>query len=405
VFVKEFKLFNKRKQEFIMIKDILGFKIFNSRGEETILVKTITDKGSFYGSAPSGASVGKYEAATLNITTSLKILSKIKENFIGLREEDYEVLEELLIQLAGERFKNIGSHLGFAISSSFLKAATLNKPYKYFEDISFPYLIGNVVGGGAHGGGTDIQEFHLIPTKAKTIKEAIEMNIEGIKRIKEIFKSYDRFFGKNDENALISDFDDEKTLEIISRVARSLDLKIGVDIAASELWDPQKGKYVYKKLGKEATPGEQLDAIKELINKWNIYFVEDPFHEDDFKKFSELRKWKRRILICGDDLFATNIKRLKEGLKYDSCNSTIVKPNQIGTILLAMRYSEFAIKNNIKTVISHRSGETNDWIIGDISLGLGNFIKTGVWGGERLSKLNRLIEIWDSIDKPKMVKI
>lgn len=388
-----------------MIKDILGYKIFNSRGEPTILVKTVTNLGSFYGSAPSGASVGKYEAKTIDIDTSLKILKRTKENFIGLREEDYDVLDEMIVQLAGDGFKNIGSHLGFALSSSFLKAATLNKPYKYFDKISFPYPIGNVVGGGVHGGGTDIQEFHLIPTKAKTIEEAVQTNIEGVKRIQDILKSKGNFYGKNDENALVSDLDDEKTLEIISKVARELDVKIGVDVAANELWNPQKKKYIYKKLGKEATPGEQLDAIKEMVNRWNIYFVEDPFHEDDFKKFGELRKWRSRILVCGDDIFATNIERLKKGLKYESCNASIVKPNQIGTLGLAMKFAEFARKNEIKTVLSHRSGETNDWIIADLALGLSPFIKTGTWGGERLAKLNRLIEIWHRVENPKMAKI
>ena len=153
------------------------------------------------------------------------------------------------------------------------------------------------------------------------------------------------------------------------------------------------------------TPGEQLDVIKELVNRWNIYYVEDPFHEDDFKKFSELRKWKKRILVCGDDLFATNLERLKTGIKFDACNATIVKPNQIGTLGLAMKFAKFAKDHEIRTVLSHRSGETNDWVIADLSLGLSEFIKTGVWGGERLSKLNRLIELWHQIENPKMAKL
>ncbi|MCD6367737.1 MAG: hypothetical protein J7L45_01485 [Candidatus Aenigmarchaeota archaeon] len=388
-----------------MIKDITGFKIFNSRGEPTILIRTTTDRGTFYGSAPSGASVGRYEAKTLNIEKSLRILRRIKVNFIGLREEDFEVLDEMVVQLAGENFENIGSHLGFALSSSFLKAATLNEPYTYFKSLSFPYPIGNVVGGGKHGGGTDIQEFHLIPTKVKSIEEAVWTNIEGIKRIKEELSKLGKLYGKNDENALVSDLDDEKTLEILSKVARELDAKIGIDVAAGELWDHKKGKYVYRKTNKELTPVEQLDFMKELINRWNIYYVEDPFNEDDFKKFSELRKWRKRILICGDDLHATNVKRLKISIKYDACNSTIVKPNQIGTIGSAIKFSEFANENGIKTVLSHRSGETNDWIIADLSLGLSPFIKTGVWGGERLAKLNRLIELWHRIEKPRMAKL
>ncbi|MCD6478076.1 MAG: enolase [Candidatus Aenigmarchaeota archaeon] len=388
-----------------MIKDILGYKIFNSRGEPTVLIKTITDKGVFYGSAPSGASVGRYEAKTLNIDKSLEILKNVKENFIGLREEDYSILEDMIVQFAGDRFQNIGSHLGFALSSSFLKAATLNKPYRYFDEISFPYPVGNVMGGGVHGGGTDIQEFHLIPINAKSFPEAIGICIEGIRRIKDILSKRGKVFGKNDENALVSDLNDEEVFEIVSSVADDLGARIGIDMAATELWDPKKGKYVYKKLGKETTPGEQLDAVKELINLWKVYFVEDPFHEDDFQNFARLRKWRPKILVCGDDIFATNMERVKMGIKYGSCNSMIIKPNQIGTIGLAMEVAEFANRNGMKTVVSHRSGETNDWIVSDLALGLSPFIKTGVWGGERLAKHNRLIEIWNSLPKPRMAKI
>lgn len=390
-----------------MIRDIKGYKIYNSRGEPTILVKTITDSGVFEGSAPSGKSRSNYEAYVLDINKSLKILEKIKHNFIGLTEEDFEIMDEMVTDMAGKNFQRIGAHLGVALTSSLFKASTFGDPYKYFDEIRFPYPIVNVMGGGRHGGGTDIQEFHLIPTGASSFREAIETCLEGMKRIKTILLSKHKFSGKNDENALISDLDEEKTLNIISEIAEDLDAKVGVDMAASGLYQKNKGRYIYEKLGRDVLPEQQIEAVKELIDTWNVYYVEDPFHEDDFKSFAELLNWKgkRELLVCGDDLYSTNMDRLKRGLRLGSCNSIIIKPNQAGTIGLAMKVAEKARKRDYKIIISHRSGESNDSIIADLALGLGHFIKTGVWGGERLAKMNRLLELWDTVEYPRMANL
>ncbi len=388
-----------------MIRDIRGFRIFNSRGEPTILVKVTTDFGVFSGSAPSGKSRSDYEAYTLDIKLSLKILEKIKHNFIGLNEDDFDIMDEMLVEMAGKNFEKIGAHLGVALTSALLKASTRGNPYKYFEEISFPYPIVNVVGGGKHGGGTDIQEFHIIPTNAETFPEAIEICEEAMKRIKTILLSKGKFAGKNDENALICDLDEEKTLDMVSEVAEDLEARIGVDIAASSLYHKAKDRYVYEKLGREILPEQQMEAVKELIATWKVYYVEDPFHEDDFTSFAELLKWDRSILVCGDDLFSTNLDRLKRGLRYGSCNAIIIKPNQAGTIGLAMKVADHALKRDYKVVISHRSGETNDPIIADLALGLGHFIKTGVWGGERLAKMNRLLELWETVERPRMARL
>ncbi len=388
-----------------MIRDIRGFRIYNSRGEPTILVKVFTDSGVFEGSAPSGKSRSNYEAFTLNTGRSLKILEKLKHNLIGLTEEDYDVMDEMLTEMAGKNFQKIGAHLGVALTSALFKASTLGDPYRYFDEARFPYPIVNVVGGGKHGGGTDIQEFHLIPLKAETFPEAIELCEEGMKRIKTILISKKELAGKNDENALISGLGEEKTLDIITEIARDLDARIGVDMAASSLYHKAKNRYVYEKLGKEVIPEQQMEAVKELVDTWNVYYVEDPFHEDDFRGFAELLKWKSEILVCGDDLFSTNLERLKRGLRYDSCNSIIIKPNQAGTLGLAMKVAQHAARRDYKIVVSHRSGETNDPVIADLALGIGHFLKTGVWGGERLAKMNRLLELWETVEHPKMVRI
>lgn len=388
-----------------MIKDIKSFMIYNSRGEPTILVRTITDSGVFSGSAPSGKSRSNYEAYTIDIKRSMKILEKIKHNFIGLTEEDFNIMDEMVVQMAGNNFQKIGAHLGVALTSSLFKASTFGDPYKYFDEIRFPYPIVNVVGGGKHGGGTDIQEFHLIPVEAQTFPDAIELCQEGMKRIKTILLSKKEFAGKNDENALISDLDEEKTLDILMEISEDLGSRIGVDIAASSFYHKAKDRYVYEKMGMDVLPEQQMEAVKELIDTWKVYYVEDPFHEDDFKNFAELLNWNRKILVCGDDLYSTNMDRLKRGLRYGSCNSIIIKPNQVGTIGLAMEVAEHARKRDYKVVISHRSGETNDPIIADLALGLGHFIKTGVWGGERLAKMNRLLELWNTVEYPRMANL
>ncbi|UCG95397.1 MAG: hypothetical protein JSV92_05180 [archaeon] len=390
-----------------MIRDIKGCRIYNSRGEPTILVKVTTDSGVFSGSAPSGKSRSSYEAYVFDMEKSLKILEEIKHNFIGLTEDDFGIMDQMVEEMAGKNFQKIGAHLGFALTSALLKASTFGDPFKYFDDVRFPYPIVNVVGGGKHGGGTDIQEFHVIPVKAETFPEAIKTCLEAQKRIRTILLSRHEFAGKNDENALVSGLSEEKTLETISEIAEDLEARIGVDIAASSLYHRTKKRYVYEKLDREAFPEQQMEAVKELIETWKVYYVEDPFHEDDFKSFAELLDWKgkRELLVCGDDLFSTNMDRLKRGLRYHSCNSIIIKPNQAGTIGMAMRVAEHAARRGYKIVVSHRSGETNDPVIADLALGLGHFIKTGVWGGERLAKMNRLLEIWENLEYPKMASL
>ncbi|RLJ03140.1 MAG: hypothetical protein DRP11_01565 [Candidatus Aenigmatarchaeota archaeon] len=386
-----------------MIEDIIGRVIFDSRGEETILVEVKTSNGVFTGSAPSGKSRGKFEAVSLPAREALQILEEIKGNFIGLDENEFNILDELIAEIAGENFKNIGANLGFALSSAFMKASTEDEPWKYFEKPKFPVPVGNVMGGGAHGGGTDIQEFLSIPVNARTVREAIETNIRVWKKLREYLRVKGMLTGRNDEGAWVSRLDDFKTLELVSAVCEQEGARVGLDMAASQLY--KTGRYVYLKLGKTFTPEEHIDFVEDLIKTYNLYYVEDPFHEEDFKGFSELTsRFKKEIrLICGDDLFVTNRKRLEKGVEKRAGNSIIIKPNQIGTLSLAIETVRYAMKNRYIPVISHRSGETNDYIISDVAVGIGiPFIKCGVAGGERIVKLNRLLELWDKSENPKM---
>ncbi|MFB6075714.1 MAG: hypothetical protein ABEK17_01080 [Candidatus Aenigmatarchaeota archaeon] len=386
-----------------MIEGLDGYKIFNSRGEETLLIQLVTDKGKYFGSAPSGKSKGKHEAHSISIEKSLRVLRRIKKNFIGMEEDDYDVLDNLIADLAGDNFEKIGSHLGFALTSALMKSSFDNDPWKHFDNISFPYPIGNVIGGGVHGGNTDIQEFHVIPKRATNMEEAVEINLKIYNRIKKDLKKSRKFIGKNDENAWISDMNDKETLDYLAKVCEEYGVEMGVDVAATGLY---KGNYYdYKNIGKKVGASEYVDFISDMIEIYDLFYVEDPFHEEDFDSHRILREKYPDKVICGDDLFVTNIKRLKKGIGEGSCNSILIKPNQIGTIGSAIDTAKYGMENKYIPVLSHRSGETNDWIIADLSLGLSPLIKTGVAGGERLAKLNRLLYLWGKVKDPKMADL
>lgn len=386
-----------------MIEDLRAFRSYDSRGEETVTVEVITDHGSFRGSAPSGRSKGSYEVKNIPVEQSLKVFNELRRGFVGY-EEDFEALDSLLVANAGEDFSKIGSHLGFALSSAFLKVCTSGQPYTYFKKHTFPYPLGNVIGGGAHGGSTDIQEFLLVPYRAKSVQDAVRTLIDACARTKAVLSIYGRFVGKNDEGAWAANVDDTKTLDIISKIADEFDCRLGIDVAATQLY--KKGRYSWTKTGKEYDEDRAVDFIKELIATYDLYYVEDPFHEDSWDACAELTRRTQNVWIAGDDLFATNPTRLAHGIEKGACNTIVIKPNQIGTVGLALRVLQQAHDAGYATVVAHRSGETQDDVIADVAVGMNSeFIKCGVMGGERVAKLNRLLEIWERVEKPRMVKL
>ncbi len=384
-----------------MIKDIKITQILNSKGKPTIKIKIYTEKGIYSASVPSGTSKGVHEAIEISVSKVLKDFPKIKKKFIGLEEK--ENIDNLLEKIDGtKKFSKIGGNLALAISVAFARAKTSGELWKLNglkKIYKFPFPLGNVIGGGAHGGGSDFQEFLILPWKAKNPKEAVETNLKVYNLIGKELKKRNLLIGKNFENAWKTKLNDLETLEFLSKITEDFELKIGIDFAASNFWN---GKfYNYKKLGKTLSPGEQIDFIKEIKEKYNLYYLEDPFQEEDFKSFSELRKKVKNCLIVGDDLICTNPERIKRGIK--SINGVIIKPNQIGNLSLAKKVVDIAKKNKIVPIISHRSGETLDNWIADLAIAWETpIIKTGAYGKERLSKLNRLIEIWNEVKNKKM---
>jgi enolase len=232
--------------------------------------------------------------------------------------------------------------------------------------------------------------------------EAAAANAQIHKKIGEILKKKDKLFngGKSSEGAWIANIGNFDAFEVISKaceeVGNELDFEcgFGIDVAASSLWKEKEEKYVYQRDGKKLDADEQLDFLLDLVEKYHIAYVEDPFHEEDFESFKELTKKAKNCLICGDDLFTTNSERLNYGAKLNAANAIIIKVNQIGTLTDALETIENAQRHGYTTVMSHRSGDTCDWHIAQLAVAFKcPIIKTGVVEGARIAKINELIRI------------
>ena len=381
-----------------MIKNLSISKIFTSCNSRTIKVSIKTEKGIFSASSPLGTSKGKYEAKILNVNTIVKNFPKIKKKFIRKNERDIDkIIEKIGIE-------TIGANLSLALSIAGLRASSDNNVYKFLNPSAktFPYPLGNVIGGGAHKGYTSEQEF-LVTNKAKTIKEAIETNLSIWKEIGKILKSRNILIGNNYEGAWMCKLNDIDTLDLLSKVAEQSGGRIGIDFASNQIY--KKGKYFYLHPERKLSPEEQLEFVLDLIKTYNLFYVEDPFHENDFKHFAELTR-KSKCLVVGDDIFATQPSRIKLGVKTKAGNAIIIKPDQVGTLSKTLKTVKIAKKANFKTVVSHRSRDTIDSFISDLAVGIESpIIKCGIYGKERKAKLDRLIEIWNKIEKPRMSKL
>jgi enolase len=399
-----------------IIEDIKARKVLDSRGNWTIEVDVITKYGFGRCSAPSGASKGGYEVASYPQEDIDKALVEVEETIspelIGMDSEEQEVIDGILMELDGTQdFSNIGGNTAMAISLANCKAAASSYGISLYQYLGgcfstlLPYPLGNVIGGGAHAqNATDIQEFLVIPVGAKTVGEAVMINSQVHKRVKEdILKGRSSTLGKGDEGAWAPDMTDEEALEALSKASRKVsdemgvEIRLGIDVAANELWDSEIEKYVYRKDGRKRSTEEQVEHILDLIKNYNLYYVEDPMQEEDFDGYAEITK-KANCLICGDDLYVTNASRIEKGIKKKASNAVLIKPNQCGTLTETYKAVTLARNNNITTVFSHRSGETLDDTIAHLAVAFrGSLIKTGVVGGERIAKLNELIRISEEL--------
>jgi enolase len=398
-----------------IIEDIIARKIFNNRGEETIEVDVITTSGFGRASAPAGKSRGKTEVAYYPQGGVDQALKKVDESIApelaGLNADFQEEIDNTLHEIDGTtNFKNTGGNTAFAVSIANVEAAANSHGFLLFQFLggntasTLPYPLGNTISGGQHtrGKAPDIQEYLALPHGAETFLEAATANAQIHKKIGETLKKKDKLFsgGKSSEGAWIANLGNDSAFDVISKaceeVGNELDFEcgFGIDVAASSIWKEKEEKYVYQRDGKKRNAGEQLEYLLDLIEKYHLTYVEDPFHEEDFESTAELTKKAKNCLICGDDLFTTNNERLSHGITLNSANAIIIKVNQIGTLTDAAETIENAQRHGYATVMSHRSGDTCDWHIAQLAVAYKcPIIKTGVVEGARIAKINELVRI------------
>ena len=410
-----------------IIEDIQVRKILDSRGNPTIEVDVITWNGFGRAAAPSGASTGSREVVSFP-EGGVDVVVREMEDFIaseliGMDTEDIATIDEVLKEIDGtENLAGIGGNTTVAISMAVAKAAaeSYNMPlYKYIGGNlvnELPFPLGNMMNGGAHAGvnAPDIQEFLVVPTGATSVVEAIFANAHVHKRLKELIQTKDSNFtgGKGDEGGWVPNITNDAALEIQAKACEEVGDELGIeirpslDMAASELWNADEQKYVYAQDGVKRDTGDQIDFVKDIIETYKMFYVEDPFDESDFEGFSQLTsKVGDECLICGDDLFVTNKELLARGIEAKAANAIIIKPNQIGSLSETYATVKLAKENDIVPVVSHRSGETTDETISHLAVGLScPLIKTGAIGGERIAKLNELIRIEEELLNPQMGK-
>lgn len=369
------------------ISDLQLLEIIDSRTNPTVQALINGESGK----APSGASTGEHEV-NCSVPEHLEDIEESLKQRLEGREIAQEKFDEELKDFDGtEDFSRIGAA---SIAASFAFKNALG----YDHGKEFPYPLSNVVGGGEHGGNTSIQEFLVVPVEAETFPEAVKTNAKIYQELKERYSR--KIQGMNDEGALITSMDDEQTLKAVKKVADKHGARLGLDIAASEFYED--GEYKMPSMRKSFSSDEMLAFVQQLIDDFELIYVEDPFDQNDFRYHAKLAKQNPEIMICGDDLFTTSKDRLREGIDNGACNSLIVKPNQIGTVTDARETVELAKENDYTPIVSHRSGETCDHSISDLALEWNApYIKAGI-SDIRVAKLNRLIELWNRLEDVKM---
>ena len=395
------------------IKNIKGRQVFDSRGNPTIEAEVFTENGSAFSIVPSGASTGTHEAFELRDKGKKDYLGKsvfsaisninnlIFKALKNIEISDQTKIDKILIELDGtDQKKKLGANAILGVSMACCKLAAIEKKiplYKYLSknnDYLIPIPLLNIINGGVHAkNNLDIQEFMIRPENTNSFSEAMRRSFIIIQNLKKML--IDTNVGDEGGFAPNLNSNEEAIQMIIKSIEKSgfepgNDISICLDIAANELKQPKTVEYFLN-----------------LINKYPIKSIEDPFSEDDWQSWNKLTK-STNIQIVGDDLFATNLKRLKKGIDEHSANAILVKLNQIGTVSETLQVIDLAQKNNFKTIISHRSGDSEDTFIADLCVATkSSQIKSGSLArSERVSKYNRLLRIEDGLGKSaKMAKI
>ena len=403
-----------------IIKSVKGRQVFDSRGNPTVQTEVILQDGSI-GAAivPSGASTGRYEAHELRdknkdyLNKSVfeavnNINNKISKVLVNKSSINQNEIDKILINLDGSENKsNIGANAILAVSIANLKAAakfSKKEIYKFINDdetnnvFCMPYPLMNIINGGAHANNSlEIQEFMIRPDGAKSFKECMQMSFLVIQNLKKNLEDKKISTSVGDEGGFAPSLgSDEEAIEVIMKSISTAgfkpgnDISICLDVAANELEKPKNVEYFLN-----------------LTKKYPIKSIEDPFPEDDWDNWKKLTQ-DIKTQIVGDDLFVTNKKRLARGIKEKSANSILIKPNQIGTVSETLETILLAQNSGFKTIISHRSGDSEDTFIADLAVAThSSQIKTGSLArSERVAKYNRLLRIEEELgNQVKMAKI
>ena len=412
------------------IIDVYAREVMDSRGNPTIEVEVSTESGAF-GRAivPSGASTGEREALELRDDDKTRFLGKgvlkavdnvndiISEALLGMDVTRQNEIDALMIELDGTNDKSkLGANAILGVSMACARAAAdfYGIPlYKYlggFNAKELPVPMMNVINGGAHSDAKiDFQEYMIMPVGATSVKEAIRMGAETFHALKKVLKGRGHVTSVGDEGGFAPNLaNNEEPLEVIIEAIKAAgyvpgkDIALAMDVAASEFYDVEKKVYTFKKSTKEVlTSDEMIDYYEKLVDKYPIVSIEDGLGERDWDGWKRLTdRLGKRIQIVGDDLFVTNPAILKEGIEKGIANSILIKVNQIGTLSETFDAMEMAKRNGYTTVVSHRSGESEDTTIADIAVAFNaGQIKTGSMSRtDRIAKYNQLIRIEDELE-------
>ena len=414
------------------ITNIKSRQVFDSRGFPTIESEVFLNDGTIASAiVPSGASTGTYEAFELRdidnkdyigksvLKAVEKVNTEISKALLGHSSENQNKVDEIMIDLDGtDNKKRLGANAILSVSLGINKANAISKNISLYKNIgdgkTLPIPLMNIINGGVHANNTlRIQEFMIRPDKAKTFKEAVNICFLVIQKLKDLISNKNLSTTVGDEGGFaptLSNNEDaiELIIESINKVGfeAGKDVSICLDVAANELYKDKK--YAINS-AQYISSNKTIEYYFNLIKKYPIKSIEDPFFEEDWESWIDFTKSANKdFQIVGDDLFVTNEKRLTHGIKKKAANSILIKPNQIGTLTETIKVINLAHKHNYKTIISHRSGDTEDTFIADLAVATNSSqIKTGsLCRSERVAKYNRLLRIEDELGKKaKMIKV
>lgn len=418
------------------ITAVKGREILDSRGNPTVEATVTLDDGTIArAGVPSGASTGAFEAAELRdgdpnrygglgvMNAVSHINGEIAQTVIGMEADDQKALDKKMIALDGTDNKSrLGANAILGVSLAVCRAAAMSAGQPLYEYVatllskkkkrgSFPMPAFNILNGGKHSdSGLSVQEFKIIPSGIAGYGEQLRAGSEIFHTLKKLLAQDGFSVGVGDEGGFAPRLESHaQALEMIARAITDAGYRpgeqvfIGLDVAANSFYDAAENQYALKPEGVSLSRESLINVYRDWIQRYFVVSIEDGLHEEDWQGWALMREklgkeaaaWKKPLLFIGDDLLVTNVSRLKKAIIEHSCNTALIKPNQIGTVTETVACMELAAKNGMQRMISHRSGETTDDFIADFAVGTGaEFIKSGSLSrGERVAKYNRLLEI------------